>query len=407
MNTNLELEQQLLGTIIRYPDAISKTEGLSPDSFSDPLNRIIYSEILTQLADSSKISIGTLGLKTGNNKYLAGLVSMDSLLDVSAASGVLGELSSRRMVEGIARAVVQCMESGASSADGIQLLSPLTTGEALEVQTRQMHDSGKVSGDILSDLLSDVEPFSTGIKSLDEAMGGGLYPRKAYGIAARKKVGKTIMLGTLSHNLNMAGVKHLFICGEMGEREIQQRILCRALDMYPSAFRSGYAEKPIIMQKIAAYASSAPKNTIYLDSPGITFDKLKHAIVTAHMRHGIKGFILDYWQLVAGKDGRNSEAYHLGEVAQWIAEIGRKLDIFSITAAQINQDGNTRGGEGMRLAFDQVYHLQPIGKEGGDITMPGRWMEMMDTRYTPWMNIGEEGYAGLKLNEKGLFFEEV
>jgi replicative DNA helicase len=407
MNSNIELEQQLLGTILRHPDALKHLDGLSTDSFSDPLNRIIYAEILSQVADNNKISIATLGLKAGNNKYLSSLVTMDALHDIKGAGDVLGELAARRMVDSIAREVVGAMERGASSAEGIHLLAPLTTGEALESQSRSMHDSGRVTEDIMADLLSDVKPFSTGIRSLDEAMGGGLYPRKAYGIAARKKVGKTIMLGTLSHNLNMAGVKHLFICGEMGEREIQQRVLCRALDMYPSAFRSGYAEKPMVMQKIAAWAKSAPKNTIYLDSPAITFEKLKHAIVTAHMRHGIKGFILDYWQLVAGKDGRSSEAYHLGEVAQWIAEIGRKLDIFSITAAQINQDGNTRGGEGMRLAFDQVYHLQPIGKDGGDITMPSRWLEMMDTRYTPWMNIGEEGYAGLTLNEKGLFFEEV
>jgi hypothetical protein len=97
----------------------------------------------------------------------------------------------------------------------------------------------------------------------------------------------------------------------------------------------------------------------------------------------------------------------LGEVAQWIAEICRKLDIWALVAAQINQDGNTRGGEGMRLAFDQVYHLQPVGQDGGDITLPGRWLEMMDTRYTQWANIGSPDMAGLMLNEKGLFFEEV
>jgi hypothetical protein len=177
------------------------------------------------------------------------------------------------------------------------------------------------------------------------------------------------------------------------------------LDIYPSAFRTGYAEQ--VVDKIKEYNGQAPRNTIYLDAPAITFDRLKHAVVTAHMRHGIKGFILDYWQLVSGKDGRASEAYHLGEVAQWIAEICRKLDIWALVAAQINQDGNTRGGEGMRLAFDQVYHLQPVGQDGGDITLPGRWLEMMDTRYTQWANIGSPDMAGLMLNEKGLFFEEV
>ena len=404
MNYDLQIEQQTLGTIITYPESLKHLDGLLPEHFYDETHRSLYAEILRMIGNSEKISPAKLSLHV-DKAYLAALIGGQRLLDVRGASDVLVELASRRMVHGICQMAGDAMNRGATSAEGLQLLQPLTSGEALEGQTRTMHDSAHVTEQILHDLKTDVKPFSTGLYKLDECMDGGMYPGKAYGVAARKKVGKTILLGTVSHNLNMAGVKHLFICGEVGEKEIQQRVLSRALEIYPSAFRTGFAERPEIMAKIRNYLTQAPKNAIYLDAPGITFDKLKHAVVTAHMRYGIKGFILDYWQLVSGKQGRDSEAFHLGEVAQWIAEIGRKLGIFSLTAAQINQDGNTRGGEGMRLAFDQVYHLQPLGEGEGDVTMPGRWMEMMDTRYTQWANIGDRDYAGLMLNEKGLYFE--
>jgi replicative DNA helicase len=406
MNYDLQIERELLGTIITYPESMKHLDGLSDDHFYDATHRDIYAEIMRMVADSEKISIAKLSLNV-DKAYLASIVSSQRVLDMQGAASVLIELHSRRFVSGVALMACDAIDRGASSAEAMQLLSPLSTGHALEAQSRTMHDSGRVTDSIIEDIISQVKPFSTGIKKLDDCMDGGMYPKKAYGIAARKKVGKTIMLGTVSHNLNLAGVKHLFICGEMGEKEIHQRVLARALDIYPSAFRTGYAERPETVQKLKDYNRQAPRNTIYLDAPAITFDRLKHAVVTAHMRHGIKGFILDYWQLVAGKGGRDSEAFHLGEVAQWIAEICRKLDMWALVAAQINQDGNTRGGEGMRLAFDQVYHLQPVGEDGGDITLPARWLEMMDTRYTQWANIGSPDMAGLMLNEKGLFFEEV
>jgi hypothetical protein len=98
----------------------------------------------------------------------------------------------------------------------------------------------------------------------------------------------------------------------------------------------------------------------------------------------------------------------LDEVAQWFADFGRKNGIWTITMAQINQDGNTRGGEGIRLAFDQVYKIRGMGEEEKeeDISRPDRWIEMMDTRYTEWMNIGSQLQPGLFMNPKGPFFEQ-
>lgn len=73
--------------------------------------------------------------------------------------------------------------------------------------------------------------------------------------------------------------------------------------------------------------------------------------------------------------------------------------------AQINQDGNTRGGEGIRMAFDQVYQIRGVG-EKEDISVPERWLEMMDTRYTKWMNVGDTNGGGYTVHECGPYFVE-
>ncbi len=271
-----------------------------------------------------------------------------------------------------------------------------------EESTVNIRDSRQVSEDVLESLKEIPTLYSTGFDLLDEAMGGGLAAGRSYGFAARKKVGKTILASTISCNLDLKGIPHLFICGEMSDKEVHQRTLARLAGVYPSVFRNPAEATPPRLMRIASASHQLTGAAKFLNAPGLTFTELKRALDTARLRYGIKGFILDYWQLVGGKDRSKSTAEHLDEVAQYLADYSRKHGIWNITMAQINQEGNTRGGEGMRLAFDQVYHLQPIRD---DITHPGRWLEMLETRHTKWMNVGEKDRPRMTINDHGPFFE--
>lgn len=228
------------------------------------------------------------------------------------------------------------------------------------------------------------------------------HPRGLYVTDSYTVTHNTITASTISWNLNLQGVKHLFIAGEMGAEEIHERNLARALNCYPSHFRGPHRDDPAFLTRIAEVAVQTKRCIIYQDAPGLTFNDLRRYVASAIYQHKIQGIILDYWQLVGGKDAKRSTAEHLDGVAQWIADFCRQHGIWSVTMAQINQEGNTRGGEGIRLAFDQVYELH---RE--DISQPYAWLEMRDTRYTKWMNIGSKDIPGLFMNEKGPYFEEV
>jgi hypothetical protein len=159
-------------------------------------------------------------------------------------------------------------------------------------------------------------------------------------------------------------------------------------------------------KRVSQFVHDNPANVVYCNAPGLTFTKLKETVYRA-AQSGIKGVILDYWQLVGGKESRKSTAEHQDEVAQWIADFGRESGLFNIVMAQINQEGNTRGGEGLRLACDQFYQINR-----DDITQPAMWLEMMETRYTKWLNVGESSKdnimprAGYTLMEKGPWYRE-
>lgn len=400
---DLDMEFGLIGWILANNKVMSVIGDLRADDFYSSAHADIFQAIEKLNRKGDGITPFTIAPLLENpelfedfggvNKYLAGSFSHSLAFPMPYLLGphLVKLANERRFSEACEKAVDMPV------AEAAALVTRAATEATSSKDRLSLKDSKSVSVDICEDMKSDVVPYSTGLKKLNEAMGGGIYTGKSYGFAARKKVGKTSLAATISHNLNVAGVRHLFICGEMSAKEIHQRVLARVTNSFTGAFRSDYGDSAAFRTKIAKATLEMPKNTLYSDSAGITFDELKAIVTLAHEQHQIKGFILDYWQLVGGKAKNQSTAEHLDEVAQWIADISRKMGIWSITFAQINQEGNTRGGEGIRLAFDQLYELK---RE--DLSQPFASLEMMETRYTQWMNI-----ENLVMREHGQWFDEA
>lgn len=402
---DFDVEASIIGWCLTDQSLPAKLFSLLPDHFYSSCHRDIWKAICKLRRSGDPITPFTIAPFIDNKeafedcggvyKYLAGTISASLIhpFPESQEKYLIG-LAKKRSLQ------FACIRMNGSEEAAAAVAA--AARDVLDVNCpEEFFDNYEITVKILDNLKQNIKPISTGISKLDEAMDGGIYPKKSYGFAARKKMGKTILAGTISHNLNLQGIKHLFICGEMSPQEIQQRSLCRIVDAYPSAFRSNYGKSYDFEKKIAQAAHDMPRNIIYRNAPGLTFDDLKNMVENAINIHQVKGIILDYWQLVGGKTKGQSDTSHLDEVAQWIADYCRKKDIWSIVMAQINQEGNTRGGEGIRLAFDQVYELKA---PGDDPSRSGRWLEMRDTRYTKWLNIGSENSPDLTLEEKGLYF---
>ena len=98
-----------------------------------------------------------------------------------------------------------------------------------------------------------------------------------------------------------------------------------------------------------------------------------------------------------------SKVEHLEQVAQWIADSCRKWGISAIVLGQLNQDKeNTRWGEGLNQACDQLYALREVESDP-----PEAWMEMRLTRYTPYRHVGSDAQPHLQMNLAGPYFEDI
>lgn len=410
---NIEAEQAVLGAVLTQNRALSHVSGLTAADFYEPLHQRIFSIAAERIANGELVD--PIILKSifdkdpalcdiGGGAYLAKLAAAAvRVIDIGAYAGEVKRHAVIRALQTALNLAGAELEAGDAHPHDIAatLAKDLAGITESESQHRSMTDY-EVAISIVEGFKHGAPAVSTGLPKLDTAMGGGMYPGKAYGIAAEQKVGKTIMAGTISYNLARSGVKHLFVCGEMSPYEVHQRHMARELGVYPSAFRTRSKDQASFQSRVAEVALRSKRLIQYQNAPGLTFDQLQMYVANAVNNHGISGFIVDYWQLVGGKAKNQSTAEHLDMVAQWIATACRKYNVWALVAAQINKEGTTRGSQGLRQAFDQVYRIHCDETEAN-----GRWLEMMDTRYTASINIGAEKTPGLWLREKGLFFEEV
>jgi replicative DNA helicase len=401
------VEAQMIGAVLMNGALLAKAGFLKPEDFAIDVHQTFWGVIkhmtgkgMVATPNSVAAHLATAG--DGTRDYLRDCAAMGEGIPartIEDMAGHLKDLSLRRTLIAVSDEMKRKAENFDALAD--------------EVLAETIGDVQRLAGDGLKRGVSKREAalaaveqmkgglpcYPTHLETLDMVMGGGMFAGKCYGVAARKKVGKTVLLGTISHNLNMAGVKHLYLCLEMNGQELEQRNMARHLQVNTVAFMQNPPGH--LVQRCAEYALHVQDNTIYEDCAGATLDDIRRMVASAIAKHRIKGIVLDYWQLVGGKNGNENETYHLGRVAQWIADVCRKERIFALVAAQLNQEGNTRGGEGLKLACDMYFTLNR------DKDQDGAWLEMEESRYTMYANVGSEFAPGLRLNKCGPHFEDT
>ena len=403
-----EAEASLLGMILNNNSILDTLNFLKAEHFYGAGNQKIY-VMCCDYYNNGKIaspitlrSFADSDSDIGGVRMLVAYVSRTSLKNPVQIGRYIQDLFNRReMVITAQKAIDMVNDQSNDINDVCALLAGKCDAVCSSSKEWEFRNGLEVAESIIESMKNNKKPYETGFTRLDEAMGGGIFAGKMYGFAGRMKHGKTILGGTLSCNLANSGIKHLFICAEMSPEEIHQRNLSRMGGFFPSAFHTEYSKSTDFLEKFSYSLRWAQQNIVYRNAPSLTFDQLKQIIKRAVIYHGIKGFVLDYIQLVGGKESKRSMSEHMDEVAQWIADTCRKYDIFGIVLAQLNQEGNIRGGEGLKLACDQTYAIQRPQIENA-----GMWLEMLSTRYTPWMDVGNPENCVFEL-DKYAYFREI
>lgn len=440
---NYEAEQAVLGAILLKNATYAQVSGfLEPQHFAEPAHQKIYEAcqvIIERGQCASPVSLKAYfekdeGLiQIGGTAYLAALTNaVVSTINTDEMGRMVLDLYQRREIIQISLESIEAAQNVALDNSATDVAA-MTTANLIGLGTANadLVSIGSAVGEVLDDLANPQHgAIPIGMPRLDATMGGGLFPGKFYGLSAKQKAGKTTMLTSISYSLmfnSPAGpVPHLYICMEMGAKEIAQRLVARRLGINSLAFlelgtkdkvkvRTGdgdhdfrwYSRQNITDMVMNAHNDFKQRGLVFQQRPRLSIDALRTTLAQAALSGKFKGVIVDYLQLVTGVKRGQSGADHLDHVAQTLAEFAKEYGMWIITAAQLNREGNVRGGDGLLNACDMTFSLNRVN-ENEDKIGDEAWMDMTASRYTPYRHVGRAGSPAFKINRHvGPYFDEL
>ena len=182
-----------------------------------------------------------------------------------------------------------------------------------------------------------VRVTATGLAALDRYMGGGFRPGNLVIVAARPSMGKTAMALTIGvHMAKSVGVG--FVSLEMSREELNDRALAllgagdlahlQQPDQASADFWGRLTD--------AAHAANSPR--LYIDDQsGLSLAQLALKARNLKRTRNIDVLIVDYLQLMSGRDDKVNRAYQLEEICRGLKSLAKELNIVVIALAQVNR----------------------------------------------------------------------
>lgn len=375
---DIQLERKVLGLVMLTPGLLMRSGGVSPESFSQER----HARTWALLTDCARIhsNLTPEALHLHDRAEVAALGGVDTLESYrqDAAPYVtepqplflrLQEMHRWRQLERIARHLA--LEAAKQDSDPEDILSRL----ALKAQTmlgegrETARDKKNVAQNALDRALQTSEVITTGLTPLDYHLQGGLHTRRLYGIGGLYGRGKTILLGSISDNLNIQGIPHLFISMETDPEDIELRLAAKHVRANASNLSDPFNEdRTILKPNVDRYIDHVPNKTWYEFCPGATMHEIHRMILRAKARHGIMGFMLDYWQLIEGRErGQSEDGHHRSNINR-LAAICRQHDLWGVVTAQIDEKGKLRYSDAM-LQAAALYMRLARDEDGMDIRL--------------------------------------
>lgn len=415
MLSNQIMEASVLGTILNNNDLLYQViDQVNEDCFADLLHKEIYSCMKKLIDEGEKVSPARLWnrfakvLGEDNKNYLSALGVNGNAAHLTSNLKHLKDLAFRRKLSSLCSVVLDRLtyfdDPGVQQAAYlVNEATSILTGTSSQTCT----DNIEAMCAIYDDMRSNVPAYcaKTGLRILDRAMAGGLYKNRVYAITAPAKCGKTMLATTISSYLCQNAHKHLFLCAEMGSREISYRMLGQTLGVAPLAFLDRLNK--VLIDEVGSIIPTMKRNIIFEDVPGVDFEHLQSLVELHVHKNKIEGFILDYFQLVSGGERNQTQAQHLENVANWIHRVCKRHNIWCVVLVQTNDELKVLGSRGLNRACDQIYRIERPLDEQGDPVGSAAWLKLISSRYTRTYNLGSESEPCLRIHKNGTHFEEV
>lgn len=365
---NIDAEQSLLGALLIDKDAIVKiAELLHPANFyrTDQHGQI-YAAISDLFEKREPIDLVTLTEelkrkgaydKVGGSAYLTTLINtVPTSAHIEHYAKIIKEHAIRRnLISQATKIVERAYDEGVAVED---LLEAAESGifslsqEHIQRDFTPIKDALTESFDRLDELQKSsgkLRGVPTGFRDLDSKL-AGMQDSNLIILASRPGQGKTSLALNIAQYVAVnAGVPVGMFSLEMSQEELVDRLLVGQADIDAWKLKTGRLDEKDFDKLSIAMGELAEAPIFIDDTPGISIAEMRTKARRLQLEHGLKLLIVDYLQLVRGRNLEN-RVQEVSEISQQLKNLARELKIPVLAISQLSRAVESRGSRKPQLA---------------------------------------------------------
>tara|TARA_B100001964_G_scaffold98689_1_gene110255 strand:+ start:15 stop:1343 length:1329 start_codon:yes stop_codon:yes gene_type:complete len=194
-----------------------------------------------------------------------------------------------------------------------------------------------------------VTGIPTGFTSLDEIT-CGLQKGELIVVAARPSMGKTSFMLNIAENVGMnSKIPVLIFSMEMSAIQIAKNMLCSTAEVDAHLMRTGMMSDNDFLRIPTAMGNLSESPISIDDTPGLSLLEIRAKSRRFKSQKGIQLIIIDYLQLMEGKNTENRQQ-EITSISRGIKALARELDVPVVAISQLNRSVEQREGHRPRMS---------------------------------------------------------
>jgi len=342
----IDVEEAVLGTCMVYPDTVFEL-GLIPEMFYKDSHQRIFKAIQDVSRHGGCDPITVTNKLRDNNELetIGGPVSLTKLTTNIFTDQMVGRYALILKEKYLKREFIRISTEiqNKSFDDSLPLDELIDFSESSLFKLSDITQSRDIErlNRIIDEQLVEIEKIYkkekklTGIPSgfteIDRAT-GGWQEENLIIIAARPSMGKTALALAFASNAAKLNYPFGFFSLEMSRKELATRFLSSASDYSNIQIRNA----EINLEKLIEKSWDVSSLPIWIDdSPAISLYELRSKVKKMVIRHGVKGVVIDYLQLMKGEG--ESREQEVSKISRGLKAISKEFHIPVIALSQLNR----------------------------------------------------------------------
>jgi replicative DNA helicase len=360
---NLEAEVSVLGAVLLDNAVLPRVvEILQPEDFYRGPHRRIYAAMLELFERDEAIDTLTLRERLEQRDQLAevgGAVYLASLLDqVPTAANVAYHariVREKAMLRGLITAATEIAAQSYEGASDVDQVLDEAERRIFVLSERSVRAGFVPMRDVLKDSFKVIERLyekkahvtgvPSGFTDLDN-LTAGFQPSDLVIIAGRPSMGKTAFVLNVAEHVGIEARAPVALFSlEMSREQLAMRMLSSLSGVDGNRLRRGFLSREDwpLLSRAAGKLSEAP---IFIDdSAGCSALEIRAKARRLKADHGLALVIIDYLQLMRGRDRSESRQQEVSEISRSLKSLAKELKVPVIALSQLSRGVESRGGD--------------------------------------------------------------